>query len=77
MAGISHAISRSTECLSNEFYGNPIAQEIIHSSEKYDAVLMESLFSQEPVSALIHKFGCVGIEISTLGDSAWINEFAG
>ncbi|CAH1389504.1 unnamed protein product [Nezara viridula] len=38
---------------------------------------MESFFVQEPVSALVHKFGCVGIEISTLGDSAWINEFAG
>ncbi|XP_014286946.1 UDP-glucosyltransferase 2 [Halyomorpha halys] len=75
--GVSHAISRTSEVFSYDFYGNPTAQEIIHSSEKYDAILMESMFTQEPVSALIHKFGCVGIEISTMGDSAWINEFSG
>ena len=74
---ITHVLSRTSERFTKQFYGNEIAQEIIHSSEKYDAIMMESYFTQEPVSALIHKFGCVGIEVSTIGDSVWINELAG
>ncbi|CAH1389503.1 unnamed protein product [Nezara viridula] len=70
-------MSTISEEMSEIFYGNQIAQEIIHSSDKYDAVIIESYFLQEPVSALIHKFNCVGIEISSLGDSAWIAEMSG
>ncbi|CAH1389506.1 unnamed protein product [Nezara viridula] len=74
---VSHIFARTAERFSEHYYGNQVAQEIIHSTDKYDAVLMESFFNQEAVSSLVHKFGCVGIEVSTLGDSAWINEFAG
>ncbi|XP_024217742.1 UDP-glucosyltransferase 2 [Halyomorpha halys] len=75
--GVSHILARTAIRFTEHYYANPIAQEIIHSSDQYDAILMESYFNQEPVSALVHKFGCVGIEISSLGDSAWINEFSG
>nr|XP_014286924.1 UDP-glucuronosyltransferase 2B17-like [Halyomorpha halys] len=57
--------------------GNPRIQELIHSNEKFDAVLVESYFVQEYLSAFLHKFGAVGIEIMPLGDCAWVNELSG
>ncbi|XP_014292867.1 UDP-glucosyltransferase 2 [Halyomorpha halys] len=55
----------------------PTVQKLIHSDEKFDAVVSESYVVQEYVSALIHKFNAVGIEIISLGDFGWVNELAG
>ncbi|XP_014275846.1 UDP-glycosyltransferase UGT4 [Halyomorpha halys] len=52
-------------------------QKLIHSKRSFDAVIMESYFFQEANSALIHKFGAVGIELVPLADSAWVNELSG
>ncbi|CAH1389491.1 unnamed protein product [Nezara viridula] len=56
---------------------SPKVQKLIHSDEKFDAVLSESYFIQEYISAFIHKFNAVGIDIVSLGDSGWMNELAG
>lgn len=45
----------------------PQVQKLIHSNEKFDGVMFESYFVQEYLSAFIHKFGAVGIEIMPLG----------
>lgn len=55
----------------------PSVQKLIHSNEKFDAVLFESSICQEFYSPFIHKFNAVGIDIITLGDSGWTNELAG
>ncbi|CAH1389492.1 unnamed protein product [Nezara viridula] len=52
-------------------------QKLIHSDEKFDAVLFETYFIQEYQSPFIHKFNAVGIDIISLGDSGWMNELAG
>ncbi|CAH1389490.1 unnamed protein product [Nezara viridula] len=56
---------------------SPKVQKLIHSDEKFDAVLVESYVLQEYLSAFIHKFNAVGIDIVSLGDSGWMNELAG
>ena len=53
--------------LAPHLVGNPPVQELIHSDQTFDAVLMDSYFLQEYQSALIHKFQAVGIEIMPLG----------
>nr|XP_024216483.1 uncharacterized protein LOC106687521 [Halyomorpha halys] len=63
--------------LSPAFLESPTVQKLIHSDEKFDAVLSESYFIQECQSAFIHKFNAVGIEIVSLGDFGWMNELAG
>ncbi|XP_024217739.2 UDP-glucosyltransferase 2-like [Halyomorpha halys] len=57
--------------------GHPKVQELIHSNEKFDAIIMESYFNHQFLSPLIHKFGAVGIEVMPLGDCAWTNELSG
>ncbi|XP_014275916.1 UDP-glucosyltransferase 2 [Halyomorpha halys] len=56
---------------------SPAVQKLVQSDEKFDAVLIESYFVQEYLSAFIHKFNAVGIDIMSLGDSAWANELTG
>ncbi|CAH1389501.1 unnamed protein product [Nezara viridula] len=57
--------------------GHPKIQQLIHSNEKFDAILMESYFSHQFISPFIHKFGAVGIEVMPLGDCAWTDELTG
>ncbi|XP_014261181.1 uncharacterized protein LOC106673546 [Cimex lectularius] len=52
-------------------------QGLIHSDEKYDVIMTESLFFQEPLAAFMHKFNAIGIDVNPHGESAWINELAG
>ncbi|CAH1389502.1 unnamed protein product [Nezara viridula] len=59
------------------FLSSPKMQELIHSNEKFDAIIMESYLTHQFVSPLIHKFGAVGIEVRPLGDSAWVHELSG
>ena len=42
-------------------------QALVHSDQKFDAVMFESNFYQEYLTPLIHKFDAIGIEIVTLG----------
>ncbi|CAH1389493.1 unnamed protein product [Nezara viridula] len=63
--------------LSHMILNAPPVKKLIHSNDHFDAVLMESYAVQEYQSALIHKFGCVGIEIIPLGDFSWVNEISG
>lgn len=63
--------------LAPHFLGDSRIQQLIHSNEKFDAVMFESYFVQEYLSPLIHKFGAVGVEIMPLGDCAWVNELSG
>nr|XP_024216492.1 UDP-glucuronosyltransferase 1-9 [Halyomorpha halys]XP_024216493.1 UDP-glucuronosyltransferase 1-9 [Halyomorpha halys] len=55
----------------------PKVQKLIHSDEKFDVVLSESYFIQEYLSAFMHKFNAVGIDIISLGDFGWMNELVG
>lgn len=59
------------------YLGSPEIQELIHSDQKFDAVMFESYFYQEYLSAFIHKFNAIAIEVLTLGDCAWVNEMSG
>lgn len=70
-------LSTAAIAVSEEYFGSEEAQRLIHGNDTFDAVLMESHFAQEAASAFIHKFGCVGIEIATMGDVAWLNELSG
>lgn len=74
---MSYLLGTFFEVFAEHAYGNTVSQNLIHGSETFDAVMMESYFGQEHVSAFIHKFGCVGIEIATMGDQAWLNELSG
>ncbi|XP_014286934.1 UDP-glucosyltransferase 2 [Halyomorpha halys] len=65
------------EIMARYYVGNKEVQELIHSDQKFDAVMFESYFYQEYLSALIHKFNAIPIEVMTLGDCAWINEMSG
>ncbi|XP_066904016.1 UDP-glucosyltransferase 2 [Halyomorpha halys] len=65
------------EVLAHFYLGNKEVQELIHSDQKFDAVMFESYFYQEYLSALIHKFNAIPIEVITLGDCAWVNEMSG
>ncbi|CAH1389499.1 unnamed protein product [Nezara viridula] len=63
--------------LAPHFLSDSRVQKLIHSNEKFDAVMFETYFVQEYLSPLIHKFGAVGIEVMPLGDCAWVNELSG
>lgn len=76
-AYFSHVMSRTAEKYAREMYGSEEAQKIIHSSGNYDAIIIESQFAQEAVSALLHKFGKPAIEIAPMHDMAWLNELSG
>ncbi|XP_014286941.1 UDP-glucosyltransferase 2 isoform X2 [Halyomorpha halys] len=45
----------------------PTVQKLIHSDEKFDAVLFESYVIQEYLSAFMHKFNAIGIDIVSVG----------
>ncbi|XP_014286944.1 UDP-glucosyltransferase 2 [Halyomorpha halys] len=59
------------------FFANPKIQQLIHSNEKFDAIVMESYVSHQFFSPLLHKFGAVGIEVRPLGDCSWVHELSG
>ena len=48
--------------------GSATVQKLIHSDEKFDAVMMESYFIQQYQSAFLHKFNAIGIETISFGE---------
>ncbi|CAH1389500.1 unnamed protein product [Nezara viridula] len=65
------------EAMARYYIGSKEVQDLIHSDDKFDAVMFESYFYQEYLSALTHKFNAIGIEVISLGDCAWVNEMSG
>ncbi|CAH1389496.1 unnamed protein product [Nezara viridula] len=65
------------EIMAKHYVGSKEIQDLIHSDQKFDAVMFESYFYQEYLSAFIHKFDAIAIEVLTLGDCAWVNEMSG
>ncbi|CAH1389494.1 unnamed protein product [Nezara viridula] len=65
------------EVMARYYVGSKEVQDLIHSNQRFDAVMFESYFYQEYLSGFIHKFDAIAIEVITLGDCAWVNEMSG
>lgn len=62
-----HGMYMMLDMFSSHSVGSKEVQDLIHSDQKFDAVMFESYFYQEFVSAFIHKFNAIGIEVLSLG----------
>ncbi|KAL1491836.1 hypothetical protein ABEB36_012371 [Hypothenemus hampei] len=64
----------------NTFLGltftDPKVQQLIHSGEKFDAVIVEQ-FSNDALKVFAHIFDCHLIILSSIGPNSWVNDLVG